>query len=180
MKYLNHLILLFFLTILTIPAYSQTDITINPIGLLFKSINASAEQSLSESFGLEGSASFNFMSYDVLGEDLSSRGFGIRALGKYYFKPEKGTDKFHIGPYARIGYNSIDYSRDKVGNFRFAIGFYAGYKWVSQKNIIFEIGLGIGRAFVNKYSSRDTTITIDDWPDFAIDATGKLAIGYRF
>lgn len=180
MKCPNHLILMSFLTILTISAYSQTDVSINPIALLFKSINASAEQSLSENFGLEGSVSFNFPSYDVLGEDLSSRGFGIRALGKYYFKPEKAIDKFHIGPYARLGYNSIDYSRDKVSNFRFAIGFYTGYKWVSQKNIIFEIGIGVGRAFINNYSSHDTSITVDDWPGFAVDATGKLAIGYRF
>lgn len=180
MNNLHSFLWLFLLMIATLPTYSQTDISVNPIGLLFKSIDASIEQSLSENFGLEGSANFNFNSYSVLGDDLKSNGFGIRALGKYYFKPERGTDKFHIGPYARVGYNSIDYSRDKVSNFRFAIGFYAGYKWVSQKNIIFEIGLGLGRAFLNKYSSDDSSFNINDWPSFALDGTGKLAIGYRF
>jgi|SRR5699024_1087735 len=180
MKNSIYLYQLFLLVIISFPAYSQTDVSVNPIGLLFRSIDASIEQSLSESFGLEGSANFNFNSYNVLGDELNSNGFGIRALGKYYFKPEKGTDKFHIGPYARVGYNSINFSKDKVGNFRFAIGFYVGYKWVSQKNIIFEIGLGIGRAFINKYSSDDSSFNINDWPDFNVDGTGKLAIGYRF
>lgn len=62
MNNLHSFLWLFLLMIATLPTYSQTDISVNPIGLLFKSIDASIEQSLSENFGLEGSVSFNFPS----------------------------------------------------------------------------------------------------------------------
>lgn len=174
MKFLQSLLSLFFLLLLSVPAFSQTDATINPIGLLFSSVNASIERSGSDHFGIEGSLSFNFSSYDIVGEAFGSNGFGIRAIGKYYFKPEKGIDKFHIGPYVRYGYNSIKYTDNRIKNSRISIGFYTGYKWVSQNNIIFELGFGLGRGLLNIYSD------IDYGPDFSLDATGKLAVGYRF
>ncbi len=173
-------LLSFILISCTAGLFAQTDVSINPIGLLFRNIGVSLERPLFENIGLEGTANFNFNSYKALGNDFNSNGFGLRALGKYYFKPEKGLDRFNIGPYARIGYNSINFTGDNVKNFRFAIGFYAGYKWVSKGNIIFELGLGIGRAFVNKYSSNDASFNSHDWPGFNLDGTGKLAIGYRF
>ena len=159
---------------------AQTDVTINPLGLLFSNIGISVEGPMSENFGLEGTATFNFNSYDVLDDDYKSNGVGLRALGKYYFKPSKGIDKFHIGPYARVGFNSVNFTGDKVKNFRFAIGFYTGYKWVSNGNVIFELGLGLGRAFVNKYNSDSASFNLSDWPLLNFDITGKLAIGYRF
>ncbi|MBY5959334.1 DUF3575 domain-containing protein [Membranicola marinus] len=160
--------------------FAQTDVTINPIGLLFSNIGISAERPISDNFGLEGTANFSFSPYNVFGDDFSSNGFGLRALGKYYFKPDQGIDKFNIGPYARFGYNSINFTGDKVKNIRLAVGFYAGYKWVSKGHIIFELGLGLGRAFLNNYSSNDASFDAGDWPGFNIDGTGKLAIGYRF
>ena len=164
----------------TTGASAQTDVSINPIGLLFSNIGVSLERPVSENFGLEGTANFSFNKYDALGDEFNSNGFGLRALGKYYFKPEKGIDKFNIGPYARIGYNNINFTGDKIKNFRFAIGFYTGYKWVSKGNLIFELGFGLGRAFVNSYTSDATSFDADEWPGFNLDATGKLAIGYRF
>lgn len=170
----------FILIFCTAGLFAQTDVSINPIGLLFSNIGVSLERPLSENIGLEGTANFSFLPYGAFGAEFNSNGFGLRALGKYYFKSDKGHDKFNIGPYARIGYNSIKFTGDKVSNFRFAIGFYAGYKWVSKGNIIFELGLGIGRAYVNKYSSDDSSFNSGDWPGFNLDGTGKLAIGYRF
>ena len=159
---------------------AQTDVTINPIALLFSNFGLSVEKPLRDNFGLEGTANFRFNKYDALGDEFGSNGFGLRAMGKYYFKPTKGINRFHVAPYARIGYNSINFTSDKVKNFRFAFGFYTGYKWVSSGNIIFELGLGAGRAFVNNYSSDAASFDASDWPGINIDLTGKLAIGYRF
>ena len=45
------------------------------------------------------------------------------------------------------------------------VGFLIGYKWISRKNILFEIGAGLGRSF-----------TEDDY----LLGYGKLHMGYRF
>ncbi|WP_236980851.1 DUF3575 domain-containing protein [Membranihabitans maritimus] len=179
---MKNALLTLILGLFSIPAFSQLDVTINPLGLLFSNIGVSAETPLSENFGLEGTVNYNFNRFDALGDEFKSTGYGLRALGKYYFNSDKGLDKFHAGPYARIGGNKIKYTSgtDDVTSFRFALGIYAGYKWVSKKNIVFELGLGLGRAFVNNYSSNDSSFNAADWPVLNLDATGKLAIGYRF
>ena len=111
---------------------------------------------------------------------------GARLIGKYYFNPSKGCDKWNIGPYVKFqqangkGTDNSNNTSSEVSRTRFAVGFYTGYKWVSRKNIIFELGFGLGRAFVNKYKSDDTSLNLADYPVLNIDATGKLAIGYRF
>ncbi|GAA5222381.1 DUF3575 domain-containing protein [Membranihabitans marinus] len=165
---------------ISLPAFSQLDVSINPIGLLFKSIGVSAEKPVHENIGLEGTLNLNFNKYSVDGEDFNSNGFGLRALGKYYFNPDKGYDKFNAGAYLRMSNNSVKYTGDKVKNFRLALGIYSGYKWVSKDNIIFELGLGVGRALTNNYKSDDTSFNAAEWPLLNFDITGKLAIGYRF
>ncbi len=117
---------------------AQTDIKLSPIPLLFGYVAASVEQGLSESIGIEGDF---ILIEDFVGGNLS---------GKYYFEPEKGIDKFHVGVFVGI--------QESVG-----VGFLAGYKLVSRKNVIFEVGLGIGRSF-----------------DDGVIGYGKLHLGYRF
>ena len=128
----------------------------------------------------------DFDNYSVSDVEYKNTGFGARLIGKYYFNPNKGCDKWNIGPYVKYG-QSTGKGTDNVNNIsyevtrtRFAVGFYTGYKWVSRKNIVFEIGFGLGRAFVNKYESDDETLNLDNFPGFNIDATAKLALGYRF
>lgn len=164
----------------SIPAFCQIDVTVNPLGLLFKNIGVSAEKPIKDNIGLEGTLNFNFNNYSVLDEDYKSTGYGIRAIGKYYFNPDKGIDKFNVGPYLRMGGNTVKYVSENVKNFRIALGVYAGYKWVSKNNVVFELGLGAGRALVNNYSSDDNSFNAADWPILNLDFTGKLAIGYRF
>ena len=165
---------------------AQVDVQINPIGILFSSINVTAEFGVSDDFGIEGGLDYDFQNFDIDGSEYRNNAVGIRAIGKYYFGPEDGIDRWTIGGYTRFvtGTSSADDAqsgRDEVKNTKFALGFYTGYKWVSKKNIVFELGLGVGRNFVRKFEYDDgTEANTDDIPLLNVDILGRLSLGYRF
>ena len=119
---------------------AQTELKVSPLALLFGGLALSAEQQITPSFGLDA---------DIL---AAVDGFGANLSGKYYFDPNQGIDRFHIGIFAG------GITDNGVGG-----GFLAGYKWVSSKRIVFEAGVGVGRTF-----------------DGGITGYGKLHLGYRF
>lgn len=165
---------------------AQVDVQINPIGILFSSINVTAEFGVSDDFGIEGGLDYDFQNFDIDGSEFRNNAVGIRAIGKYYFGPEDGIDRWTIGGYTRFvtGTSSADDAqpgRNEVKNTKFALGFYTGYKWVSKKNIVFELGLGVGRNFVRKFEYDDgTEANTDDIPLLNVDLLGRLSLGYRF
>lgn len=117
---------------------AQVDVKISPIPLLFGVGAVSVEYALAPSWGLDA---------DILaGADF----FGANLSGKFYFDPQKGIDRFHVGAF-------IGDLQGSVG-----LGFLVGTKIVSKKRILFEIGVGIGR-------------TLDD----GVIGYGKLHLGYR-
>lgn len=63
---------------------------------------------------------------------------------------------------------------------RFGIGVGLGYKVVSSKGIVFDIGLVEGRAFIDNTTYEDDSLgTVEiDWPEIMF--MGKLAVGYNF
>lgn len=118
---------------------AQTELKLSPIGLLIPAVAISVETATSESFGLDGDL--------IVAEDF----FGFNLSGKYYFNPKSSIDGFHIGAFiGNVG--------ESVG-----VGFLAGHKIVSKKNVTFEFGLGVGRSF-----------------DGGGVGYGKLHMGYRF
>lgn len=183
---MKRIVLLFVLGLGFLKSEAQIDVSANPISLLFSNFDVALEYRLKEDFGIELTPSLDFDKYSVNEVEYKNTGFGARLIGKYYFNPNKGCDKWNIGPYIKYGQatgKGTDKSTNssyEVNRTRFSVGFYTGYKWVSRKNIVFEIGFGIGRAFVNKYESDDSTLDLGDFPVLNIDATGKLALGYRF
>lgn len=118
---------------------AQTEVKVSPIPLLFGYVAASVEQGFNPSFGLDASLYYIEESW---GGNLSA---------KYYFNPEKGIDKFHVGAF-------LGAQESAPG-----LGFLLGYKWVSTKNVIFELGGGLGRSF-----------------DDTVLGYGKFHIGFRF
>ncbi|MBV6439919.1 MAG: DUF3575 domain-containing protein [Haliscomenobacteraceae bacterium CHB4] len=167
--------------------YAQVDVQINPVGILFSSINVTAELGVSEDFGIEGGLDYDFQNFDIGDFDYRNNAIGFRAIGKYYFRPEDGIDRWTIGAYARYITGTASTSgdagndREEVKNTKFAFGFYTGYKWVSQKNVVFELGLGIGRNFVRTYEYEDgSEVDTSDIPLLNIDLLGRLSLGYRF
>lgn len=183
-KFMKKLTFLFYFTLFLSAAKAQLDVSINPISILFSSLDLSAEYGLSNDFGLDATLGYDFQRYDVDDIEIKNNGIGLRLIGKYYFNPEDGIDKWSIGPYVRFKTASGTYDDGvenyKVKNTVFAAGLYAGFKWVSRRNIVFELGLGGGRAFVNKFTSDDSSFDSGDFPGLNFDITGRLAVGYRF
>lgn len=166
---------------------AQVDVTINPVGLLFENIRLNIEYGVSQDFGIEGRIAPLFNSSSIGEVNYSSLGLGIGVMGKYYFAPKTSIDGWHVGMYAEGRSNKFEADLDgtiivpEYTNTRLAIGFYGGYKFVSNKNFVFDIGMGFGRNFVNR--SVDANGNVLDGTDFLIlqlDYIGKLAIGYRF
>lgn len=171
-----------------VSAYAQTDVKINPIGLLFGNPDVTADFALSDKFSVEGGLGLNLGGFSINEVDYKRSGISFFAAGRTYFNPEDGADKFGVGVYARAkNINSkVDGGGDSANNYtrnRFAVGLMCGWKWVSDNNIIFEIDLGAGRAFVDKIEYDDpdsSTLNIDDIPALDVDILIRFAVGYRF
>ncbi len=118
---------------------AQTEIKGSPAAWLFTTLSFGVEQVLSEDWGVD---------IDMF---AGEGGFYGTLAGKYYLKPKTRADGFHIGLFTGAG------SDIGLGG-----GFLGGYKLISNKGILFEFGLGIGRGV-------DITVPY-----------GKLHVGYRF
>lgn len=168
------------------------DVTVNPITIIFSGrADVSAEYGVSKDFGVEGIASYltpNNLILDAIGYD-EGKGLGLAALGKYYFNPsEDGLDRFNVGAYTN--YKTIALTADADANESIpdgsrkalSAGIYLGYKSVSKRNIVFDIGFGVGRYFFNNYEEASTGEKIDasDIPFLGTDLFSKIAVGYRF
>jgi hypothetical protein len=170
--------------------HAQTELKINPLGALFLSPDVSAEFGISESFGLEPTLGISFFRLTVDGNQFKSTGFSYGAQGKYYFSPSKGIDGFYGGVYLRGGQSSFKTSTSGSGTVtsstesfsrnRLGAGFTLGYKWVTAKNVVIELGTGFGRKIFNKYSNIDKGVDAAKLPILNFDGFFKFSVGYRF
>ena len=101
---------------------AQAELKISPVPLLFGYVAASFEYGFTKDFGLE--ADYYYF------EDFNAAAISA----KYYFNPGSSIDRFHVGAF-------IGAAESAPG-----LGFLLGYKLVSRKNILFELGAGIGRS----------------------------------
>jgi len=128
---------------------------LSPLGLVLGGMQLNLEQTVQQDWGVEAGVITDFNDFTML-----------NLIGKYYFSPsEKGNDRFHIGVFL----NHIFFDSEIESNIGPGLGFYMGYKWLSRRNVIFEIGGGIGRV-LGKSIGEDGSFT----------GTGQLTIGYRF
>lgn len=175
----------------TITSKAQIDATINPIGLLFGDFNVGADFVLSDNISVEASVGFGVNTVGIEGiSQYKWTGIPITAVGKYYFNPDDGADGFYADVFIKFISRSYKWDVPEIDDFnydytttRFGIGVGAGYKVVSNSGIVFEIGLGVGRALLDKTKYEDETL--EEFDDFftewiQIMFNGKLAIGYRF
>ena len=164
---------------------AQTELKINPLGLLFSSPDLSVEFAVAENIGIEPFIGVSFLKLTVDGDGYKSNGLGYGVNGKYYFNPDKGIDKFYAGIYMRGGNSKYtgqgSNSGDSFSRNYFGVGLSLGYKWVSRQNIVFDLGGGIGRKFLNKYSDASSSnVDISSIPLLNIDAFFRFGVGYRF
>ena len=106
---------------------AQVELKTNPIALLFQVYPVSLEYVISHDWGSE---------VDIV---ATSDGGLIYLNGKYYFSPKVAGDGFNVGAFAGF----LSDGSDSTGG----LGFMAGYKAISHKNVLFEVALGVGRAF---------------------------------
>jgi len=168
--------LLFLCLFISTATFAQNEIKVNPIGILFGDLSALYEKGLGENSGVEVFAGFGTDKQDVGTVEWKQTAFNLGGAYKYYFNPDMGFDKFYVGPYARFQSGKWKLDDESSNSSRFAVGLLGGYKWVSEKGILFELGFGVGRAFVNKID--DNTFGLASVTD--LDFTGRLAVGYRF
>lgn len=160
-------------------SHAQVDVTINPVGAIFGSYSVAADFRLADKFSLEASlgiTSSNRADYKYFSMPITAR-------GKYYFNPKRGADRFYADAFVRF-VNRKTTIPDDIAPFeysqtRFGAGGGLGYKVVRPGGFVFDIGLGAGRAFVDKITFSDATsngLTLE-WTKVML--VGKLAIGYR-
>jgi hypothetical protein len=160
-------------------ARAQVDVTLNPIGLLFGDLSLGADFVITNNFSVEGTLGFgsNKIS-EVKGNNL-----GLSAIGKYYFNPKEGADRFYADAFLRFVNRKWNYDDNSTfadyTSTRFGLGFGIGYKVVSSGGFVFDLNLGAGRAIVdnNKYESNGIQEDVD-WPKIMFQ--GKIGVGYRF
>lgn len=165
---------------------AQTDVTLNPLGLLFSNINVGADFALAENFSIEGNLGASFGSTNIFEDEFKYFGIPVTVFGKYYFNPDEGADKFYADAWLRFISRKYSYEGGSTNAYsdysqtRFGFGFGIGYKVVANSGLVFDIGFGAGKAFVDntKYDDSNLDELTVDWPKIMF--VGKLGIGYRF
>lgn len=161
---------------------AQIDVKINPIALLYASFDVAAEFGISESFGVDVAPILNFGTQNYNSDEFKYTRFGIVANPRYYVSPKNGVDRFYVGAYAKFLTGKAKFE-DVTGwsNTRLAIGANLGYKVVADSGFVFDIGFGVGRAFVNNYEGEDLVDFSEEFLEaIDIDFIGRLAVGWRF
>ena len=166
---------------------AQVDATISPVSLLWGDFNVSADFAVKENFSIEANLGYRRGTFFGLLEKREV--IPATILGKYYFNPEKGADGFYAGGFIRYVNRSfeatatvdtlesqkVSFSRNRVG-----LGFNLGYKVVSQKGFVFDIGGGIGRSVFQNTTleAEGEELEVPEWGKTI--GFVKIGIGYRF
>lgn len=148
LKITQSIFILSFVFSFSLQSNAQVEAKLNAPAALFGFFQIGLEFPIGTDFGVESELIFIAIDGDV--------GGGLLVHGKYYFNPDYGADKIYIG--VLTGALGAD------GDGFAAFGFEAGYKWLGKRNILFEIGGGIGRAT----------------SDFGVLPYGRFMLGYRF
>ena len=158
---------------------AQTELKINPLGLLFGSPDVSAEFGLTNSASLEPFLGFTSRKTNLGSSDWKYNAVNAGLSFKYFFNPHRGIDRFYAGIYTRFNTGTWTFDTDKLTSQRLSLGLLIGQKWVSKRNIVFELALGAGRAFLNNIEDGTNG---EDYGSllFDLDVMGRLAVGYRF
>ena len=164
--------------------FAQIEVKVNPVGLLFGGVCISGEYILSDNMGVELTGRLASRNLAFTTEDSKLTGFGSTAAFKYYFSPDVGGDKFYAGVYARYAGLKGKYTGDlsqkeeTVTWNKFALGINAGYKWVADSGLLFEVGTGIGRNLSSEWTYSDGDESYDF--NFPLDFTFRISVGWRF
>jgi Protein of unknown function (DUF3575) len=166
---------------------AQVDVTASPINLLWGDYNLSGDFRIKENFSIEANVGYN--RGDFFGLLDKREAIPVNLIGKYYFSPTLGADGFYVDGFLRfvsrnlqatatvdsLDSQKVDYTAKRLG-----LGFGLGYKVVSQKGFVFDIGTGIGRTLFqdNDLKSEDENVDLPTWNRTV--GFVRIGIGYRF
>ena len=174
----------------TYRAEAQVDATISPLGLIISgNITVGADFVLSDNLSVEANVGYrtrtdNLTVSGTSAADFRYTGIPVMAIGKYYFNPDNGADKFYVDAFLRYVNRSykeqdVDTSVDNFTQSRFGAGVGLGYKIVSRSGVVFDFNFGAGRVFAdNTTYENDNGQQPIDLPGIII--TSKIGVGYRF
>jgi len=108
-------------------SYSQVDVTIRPLALLFANVNVGADVTLSQGVSTE-------FRLEVFSTSLAA---------KFYLNPQTRADGFYLGGFTKYSF------LDKRGG----LGVLLGGKARSKGRFLFDSNLGFGRAIIDTYTS---------------------------
>ncbi len=156
---------------------AQVELRVNPLGFLSNSnFHLSAEIGASSHLGIEPFLGTGWMTGTKGGgfgfTTLQAKGLLYGFNNKYYFNPKNGIDKFYMGLYLRGGKSKTEGEPSQF----FAVGVSTGYKWLYRQHFVFDLGIGLGKRLINKY-------TLSGSPEVSnspADGFLRFDVGYRF
>ena len=173
------LALLFLLLPLFASAQRPIDAKVNLGSLITGGINVSGEYAFDHNFGLAVGLGRSRIKFSINENEFSYRTTRLIAEGRYYFSPYDGADRFYAGPYGKIGPVAVregDGAND-ADAIRGVLGILAGYKWVANSNVVFELNVGVGKAaYFGKDRIQDRGFSVVNPFDVRLGIIG----GYRF
>ena len=165
--------------------------SVNPLGALFGNFNGAVELPITENIGVEPTAGLIFGTTSNLFDSQWRRsGFSVGGRGKYYFSPEEDNDGFYAQVYARFKRTRFRVKEEDIAfdyyyrRTRVAAGLGVGFKYVADNGLVLDIGVGAGRAIINRYKWDDEYESFFGVGDVFsgltnLDFDGRLSIGYR-
>lgn len=173
--FLVNLILAIFFCMATTTANAQLDVKIDPVDIALRNPKVSVEYVVNRNVGVELVGGFRH-GEALFGGWLTKRelhkGYTLRAVGKYYFKPVSKADgiyaAFYAGQKKHTTYSANDSIKPETTE-GFTSGLMLGYKQIFDQKFLFEVAGGLGRNFGYSQSHEKGN-----------DVFGRVTVGYRF
>lgn len=165
-------------------ASAQVDATISPGGFfLFSNFFLGSDFVLSDNVSLEARIGGGYSRGSVEELDYEELRLPVNMLIKYYFNPERGADKLYVNGFLGFVHNDLRAANDSgfsaYRETRFGTGIGLGYKLVTEKRFVLDVGINFWRPLIETTVSRSNT----DGPRVSrpsIVGGRRISLGYRF
>ena len=146
---MKNLLTILAVTLIYQASYSQVDVTIRPLALLYANVNVGADVALSQGVSAE----------------LRLGVFSTSLAAKFYLNPKTRADGFYLG-----GFTNYSFLDERGG-----VGFLLGGKVRSKRRFLFDANLGFGRAIIDTYTGDLSDFL--GFPNLMV--IGKVSVGWR-
>ena len=146
---MKNLLTILAVTLIYQVSYSQVDVTIRPLAILYGNVNIGADVTLSKGVSTE----------------LRLGIFSTSLAAKFYLNPKTRTNGFYLG-----GFTNYSFLDERGG-----VGFLLGGKVRSKHRFLFDANLGFGRAIIDTYTGDLSDFL--GFPNLVV--IGKVSVGWR-